>query len=529
MIRAWTRGTLKMAPPLIQDLDDRFQAYLCDESGLTGHAGSISFPGSKDEIKRILAHVHEKNLPLTLQGSRTGLCGGAVPQGGHVLNLSKMNRITGLAKENPEEFLMTVEPGLQLTELNDQLENQTFDTSGWDPSALALLDEFHRSGPWFWPVNPGEVSATIGGIAAQNARGSFVTGYGEPHQFIQRVCLIDGRGKSHAISSGQYRVEKGIQALPDNQRIALGSSAEYATPPNGAPRDLLSIILGSEGNFGVISKITLRLIPKPDQIWGIAFSFDRTQDALSAVAAFSHGKTMVKGARIAGLEWLGNRTLDAIRRFRSQKKGPGLWPQFSPASQSMVLVEIHADKEGTMDAAAQALLEKAQTHHVDDDYTWAFCNRDEMARFKAIPHAAVESMNVKPGPMGKAPLSTQFLLELKFDPGQSTLVIEKIESTLLKETIEYHLWGMVGIGCVRLHVATQNETQYQKVCRIMADLEKDNLISVTAGYGRGRQNDFVQTCDRWHDALRRAQALKQFFDPAGILNPFESKEVLSHL
>ena len=156
-------------------------------------------------------------------------------QGGHVLNLSKMNRITGLAKENPEEFLMTVEPGLQLTELNDQLENQTFDTSGWDPSALALLDEFHRSGPWFWPVNPGEVSATIGGIAAQNARGSFVTGYGEPHQFIQRVCLIDGRGKSHAISSGQYRVEKGIQALPDNQRIALGSSAEYATPPNGAP------------------------------------------------------------------------------------------------------------------------------------------------------------------------------------------------------------------------------------------------------------------------------------------------------
>ena len=516
MTRAWTRGELKMAPLLIQDLDDRFQAYLCDESGLAGHAGSISFPESRDEIKRILGHIHERNLPLTLQGSRTGLCGGAVPQGGHVLNLSKMNRITGIAQENPGEFLMTVEPGLQLTELNDQLENRTIDTSGWDPPALTLLDEFHRSGPWFWPVNPGESSATIGGIAAQNARGSFVTGYGEPHQFIQGVCLIDGRGKSHAISSGQYRVEKGVLALPDNQRIALGTSAEYDTPPNGAPRDLLSIILGSEGHFGVICGITLKLIPKPCRIWGLAFSFDRTQDALSAVADFSHGKAMVKGARIAGLEWLGNRTLDAIRLFRSQKKGPDLWPQFSPASQSMVLVEIHADNEGTMDTAAQDLLEKAQTHHVDDDHTWAFCNRDEMARFKAISHAAVESMNMKSKAMGTAPLSTRLLLELGFDPGQSTLVIEKIEDTLSKETIEYHLWGMVGIGRVRLHVAPENEAQYQKVCRIMADLEKEDLLSVTAGYGRGRQNDFVQTCGRSHDALRRAQALKQFFDPAGV-------------
>ena len=87
---------------LIRALGPEDADYLRDESRLIGRAESISFPASEAEVREVLRATAEAGIPVTVQGGRTGITGGAVPHGGHVLNLGRMDRILELrAAGNP--------------------------------------------------------------------------------------------------------------------------------------------------------------------------------------------------------------------------------------------------------------------------------------------------------------------------------------------------------------------------------------------------------------------------------------------
>jgi D-lactate dehydrogenase (cytochrome) len=98
-----------MAQAPIQTFGDDHADYLRDESRKVGSAASISFPSSEDEVAAVLAETAAEDKPVTVQGGRTGITAGAVPQGGHVLNLSRMNRVLGLRRDpQTEDFLLRV-------------------------------------------------------------------------------------------------------------------------------------------------------------------------------------------------------------------------------------------------------------------------------------------------------------------------------------------------------------------------------------------------------------------------------------
>lgn len=79
-------------------MTDAYTDYLFDESRVVGHAEYIAFPQTEEELVTVVRYCDAHNLPLTAQGGLTGLTGGASPDGGLILNLSKMNRILGLRK-----------------------------------------------------------------------------------------------------------------------------------------------------------------------------------------------------------------------------------------------------------------------------------------------------------------------------------------------------------------------------------------------------------------------------------------------
>ena len=85
---------------------DIIDEYRKDESRLTGKADSISFPENAEEIREVLTYITDNNIPCTVQGGRTGITGGAVPERGHILNLGRMNRIEGLrySKESDRDL-----------------------------------------------------------------------------------------------------------------------------------------------------------------------------------------------------------------------------------------------------------------------------------------------------------------------------------------------------------------------------------------------------------------------------------------
>jgi D-lactate dehydrogenase (cytochrome) len=196
-----------MKNSLIRNLEKEHQDYLRDESRKVGNAESISFPKNEKEIIDILSVLNHNKTLVTTQGARTGIAASAVPQGGHVLNLSKMNKITGLRYDDKTQtFFIKVQPGVLLSELRKSLEKKDFDTENWTEESLSTLELFRKSGSYFFSPDPTEASASIGGMAACNASGACSFKYGATRNHIEalRIVLVNGdtisleRGKEKA-------------------------------------------------------------------------------------------------------------------------------------------------------------------------------------------------------------------------------------------------------------------------------------------------------------------------------------------
>src|SRR5215203_5291730 len=97
---------------LIKSAPEEIQDYLIDASNISGgHAEKLFLPESKDDIEEILREANERKIPVTISGARTGTVGGAVPFGGYVISLERLNKIVSIDKENRRAV---VQPGVIL-------------------------------------------------------------------------------------------------------------------------------------------------------------------------------------------------------------------------------------------------------------------------------------------------------------------------------------------------------------------------------------------------------------------------------
>ena len=179
---------------LIKTFSDDYMEYLRDESRTVGYAHSISFPETENDIISLLKYLHPNQTPVTIQGARTGLVAAAVPFGGHIMNLSKMNKILAFRQEG-EKFFLTLQPGVVLMELNKKIGNKKFDTASWNDASIEAYQNFLTAPSMFFTRDPTEGTATLGGMAACNASGarSFMYGATRKHITAMRIALADGR------------------------------------------------------------------------------------------------------------------------------------------------------------------------------------------------------------------------------------------------------------------------------------------------------------------------------------------------
>ena len=117
-----------------ENLHPAYEDFLRDESRKTGDADSISFPASEADVREIMAVANARHLPVTIQGGRTGITAGAVPDGGHVLNLGRMNQITGLRYDPVRTASSSpFSPASCWATCGRALASKEFDTAGWRP------------------------------------------------------------------------------------------------------------------------------------------------------------------------------------------------------------------------------------------------------------------------------------------------------------------------------------------------------------------------------------------------------------
>ncbi len=208
--------------------------YSHDELGDVHHYPDVLVEAlSAQEISQILRYANENLIPVVARGSGTGLVGGSVPiYGGIMICTSKMNKILEVDQDN---LVATVEPGALLMELSAHVE-------GFD---------------LFYPPDPGEKAATIGGNIATNAGGMRAVKYGVTRDFV--------RGLEVVLASGEI-VEFGGKVVKNSSGYSL--------------KDLM---VGSEGTLGIITKAILKLLPLPKKAISLLIPFNNIDNAIRSV------------------------------------------------------------------------------------------------------------------------------------------------------------------------------------------------------------------------------------------------------
>ncbi len=188
---------------------------------------------STEEISQIMKLAWERNIPVTVRGSGTGLVGAAVPVcGGILLDTTKMNKILSLDENN---LTVTVQPGVLLME-------------------LAAFAEEHD---FLYPPDPGEKSATIGGNISTNAGGMRAVKYGVTRDYVRALTVV----------------------LPNGEIQTLGA----AVAKNSSGYSLKDLVIGSEGTLAVICEAVLKLVPLPKVSVSLLVPFPDMKSAIEAV------------------------------------------------------------------------------------------------------------------------------------------------------------------------------------------------------------------------------------------------------
>jgi glycolate oxidase len=250
-----------LPPSAIVDSAEATRAYECD--GLTlfrEQPLAVLLPENEAQVVGILRLCHAARLPVVARGAGTGLSGGATPhRKGIVLSLAKFKRILSI---DPLSCSAVVQPGVRNLAISE---------------AAAV----HRL--YYAPDPSSQIACTIGGNVAENSGGVHCLKYGLTVHNVRRVRAV----------------------LIDGDVVEFGGEAFDA-----AGYDLLALITGSEGLLAVITEVTVKLTPMPQQATCVLASFDDLEKAGDAVAA-------IIGAGIipAGLEMMDQLTIAAVEPF----------------------------------------------------------------------------------------------------------------------------------------------------------------------------------------------------------------------
>ena len=245
--------------------DEISQDYAHDElGGIEKKPDILVYVLSTEEVSKIMKYAYENNIAVVARGSGTDLVGAAVAlQGGIMICTKLMNRIIELDEAN---LTVTVEPGVLLMELQAYVEERDY----------------------FYPPDPGEKSATIGGNISTNAGGMRAVKYGVTRDYVRGLTVV----------------------LPDGSIEKLGGKVVK----NSSGYDLKDLIIGSEGTLCIITEAILKLIPKPLYSVSMLLPFVSMEKAIETVPDIIKSK-----ASLTAIEYMSLDTIISAEQFLGKK------------------------------------------------------------------------------------------------------------------------------------------------------------------------------------------------------------------
>ncbi len=429
---------------------DLVEPYCTDESGLGRFVpGAVALVQSADEAREVLALAAADGVPVTPRGAGTGMTGGALAtEGGIVLCTERMDAVLEL---DPENLLAVVQPGLITGALQQQVEAQGL----------------------FYPPDPASLeSCSIGGNVAENAGGPRAFKYGVTREYVLGLELLTLGGQ--ALRLGR-RTVKGVTGL-----------------------DVTALVVGCEGTLGLISEITLKLLPRPAAVATFLAQFEDAVTAGEAVSALIR-----RGYRPRTLEFMDHHVLEHLR-------ATGRWPLPARAG-ALLLIELDGEAEG-MEAqllAAAGLCEAqgavdilVATDEARRRQMWDMRRNANPVLREAYRHKVSEDVVV---PRAAIPE-----------------MVRRLDRLAAEHDVLIASFGHAGDGNLHVNLLFDDPAVGQRlepvIHRVFAEaLALGGTLSGEHGIGVAKRR-FVPL-EQPAEVIALQRALKRVFDPQGLMNP----------
>lgn len=537
---------------------NEFIEFLQDASRMAGgHASAIVFPKTEFQISQYLKKMNEGKIPVTVSGNRTGLVGGAVPMGGEILATSFLTKsfprkneeiieiITGedeftgtpyqfFIKRDKEDLTAVVPPGLRLAEFQKKIEEKG----------------------WFYPPDPTEWNAFLGGTVSTNASGARTFKYGATRSFVQGLRIVlangdvlelkrnlffpDSGNQFHVAFSGQKNIDLKI---PEIFMPKVKNAAGYYCLPG---MDFIDLWIGAEGTLGIVSQAELKLISRPVSVMnGIAFFPSEIQavEFVEIMRRITQKTRQFKseGIDMRALEYFDSHSLALMRSDKLEVRIPAQAQAAIYFEQESSVIITRQELENFISSLFETtntnLFEGKNLLHpfcqtilylkekdILDDLEIGFPEEERnQKKLKEFRHTLPVKVNEKIGHLKKISGIPQ-LHKIGTDTAVPDLylaeMVKHFHDTLKRSGIEYVIFGHIGNNHLHANLLPKTENEIAEAKQIYLDLcryavEAGGSVSAEHGIGKLKIPSFEIQYKL--EERKQMMAVKKVLDPNLIL------------
>jgi D-lactate dehydrogenase (cytochrome) len=517
-------------------IQEEYIDYLRDESRTAAEKiDSICWPENEDDVLVALAEARERHIPVTVSAARTGITASSVALcGGMVMSLEKFSMLKELRCDaESDRWTLVMEPGALLCGIQEALDNHfRFYAPRWPEKSRAAVERVKAEGVrLFYPPDPTEMSAAIGGTVATNASGARTYKYGPTRGYVRRIRVALASGAVLDITRGVARAEDdGMVAIPREMIVRPGAVPEaIAVPSYAMPRtkncagyyatpheDLIDVFIGSEGTLGVITEVEIDLCVRVKERLSVLAFFDSEKQALEFVRIVREAaKESVMD--VEALEFFGRTALALLQERRVP--GDQNIPEF-PESNAAIYTEL-VFAETAMEDTYELLEQYLTCCGSSTDNAWAGMEDAEIQRMKLFRHAVPETVNQIIGQRKRdIPGLYKIATDLAVPDVQLTAMMDFYHGQLQGAGLEYVIFGHVGDNHLHVNMMPRSEEELVKakeMYRSFAEKAVELGGTVAAEHGIGKLKKPFLVFMYGEEGIEQMRRLKRSLDPEGML------------
>lgn len=416
----------------------------------------VVLPVNTAEVTEIIKYCAEKNFPVTARAAGTGLSGGALPiHGGVILSVERMNKILKIDEKNHQ---VITQPGVITQELQEAVEAHDL----------------------FYPVDPASKgSCFIGGNIAENSGGPRAVKYGVVKDYVLNLEIV----------------------LPSGKCIWTGANVLK----NATGYNLTQLIVGSEGTLGIVTKIVLKLLPKPTRNILMLAPFDNAEEACQTVAEIFH-----LGITPSALEFMERDALDLSMKYN---KVSGSVP-VGKNVRAHLIIEVDGNEEHDLEAEAEKIFNLLDSKGCKDIlYADSEAQKETIWKLRRAVSEAVKRESVYKEEDTCVPRY------------ELPRVLKKVKDLGKEYGFRSVCYGHAGDGNLHINILKDdmddekwNATLTEAITELFKTVNSLNgILSGEHGIGYVQKEYMPLFFDESHLDLQLK--IKELFDPKNILNP----------